>query len=142
VLDKRCTGHLGGSKQARRSSARTRSAAADAQARLLLRLPAWHERGGGRPRHVREALTGDGTWLSRRAVRGQPGGTPSTRIGPAVLPLFSLLGVPDARSQPGCSPLGARAAQAAIRSVASRAGLTGVHRAAETASCSVRQAQP
>jgi 2-polyprenyl-3-methyl-5-hydroxy-6-metoxy-1,4-benzoquinol methylase len=86
----------------------------------------------GAARHVREALTGDGTWLVVEPAAGDDVSDNLNPVGRLYYSFSTLLCVPNALSQPGGYSLGAQAGEAAIRSVATEAGFTRFRRAAET----------
>ena len=83
-------------------------------------------------RHIRKALTPDGTWL---IVEPNAGDTVADNLNPVGRMYYSastFLCVPNGMSQPGGYALGAQAGEAAIRWVTTDAGFTRFRRAAET----------
>jgi hypothetical protein len=86
----------------------------------------------GAARHVREALTGDGTWLVVEPAAGDDVSDNLNPVGRLYYSFSTLLCVPNALSQQGGYSLGAQAGEAAIRGVATEAGFTRFRRAAET----------
>ena len=86
----------------------------------------------GAARHVREALTPDGTWLVVEPAAGDNVSDNLNPVGRLYYSFSTLLCVPNALSQPGGYSLGAQAGEAAIRRVATEAGFTRFRRAAET----------
>jgi SAM-dependent methyltransferase len=83
-------------------------------------------------RRVREALAPDGTWL---LVEPFAADAPEENVNPVSRLYYSgstFLCVPNGLSQPGGSPLGAQAGEAAVRAVMEEAGFTRFRRAAQT----------
>ena len=83
-------------------------------------------------RHIRKALTPDGTWL---IVEPNAGDTVADNLNPVGRMYYSastFLCVPNGMSQPGGYALGAQAGEAATRWVTTDAGFTRFRRAAET----------
>jgi 2-polyprenyl-3-methyl-5-hydroxy-6-metoxy-1,4-benzoquinol methylase len=83
-------------------------------------------------RHVRQALTPDGTWLVVEPYASDEAAGNMNPVGRVYYNFSTLLCVPNALSQPGGFALGAQAGEAAIRQVATDAGFTRFRRAAET----------
>ena len=86
----------------------------------------------GAARHIRQALTPDGTWLvvepyAQETVTGN-----LNPVGRMYYNASTQLCLPNALSQPGGYTLGAQAGEAAIRQVVTDAGFTRFRRAAET----------
>jgi SAM-dependent methyltransferase len=86
----------------------------------------------GAARHVREALTPDGTWMIVEPAAGDRVEDNLNPVGRAYYGFSTFLCVPNGLSQPGGYALGAQAGEAAIRQVTTDAGFTRFHRAAET----------
>ncbi len=86
----------------------------------------------GAARHVRDALTPDGTWLIVEPAAGDTVADNMNPVGRIYYSFSTFLCVPSARSQPGGYALGAQAGEAAIRQAITDAGLTRFRRAAET----------
>jgi hypothetical protein len=83
-------------------------------------------------RHIRKALTPDGTWL---IVEPNAGDTVADNLNPVGRMYYSastFLCVPNGLSQPGGYALGAQAGEAATRWVTMDAGFTRFRRVAET----------
>ncbi|HEY7812377.1 MAG TPA: class I SAM-dependent methyltransferase [Nakamurella sp.] len=96
----------------------------------------------GVARHIREALTTDGTWL---IVEPNAGDTIADNLNPVGRMYYSastFLCVPNGLSQPGGYALGAQAGEAAIRQVTTDAGFTRFRRAAQTPFNLVYEARP
>jgi SAM-dependent methyltransferase len=86
----------------------------------------------GAARHVREALTADGTWMIVEPAAGDRVEDNLNPVGRAYYGFSTFLCVPNGLSQPGGYALGAQAGEAAIRQVVTDAGFTRFRRAAET----------
>jgi SAM-dependent methyltransferase len=86
----------------------------------------------GAARHVREALTPDGTWMIVEPAAGDRVEDNLNPVGRAYYGFSTFLCVPNGLSQPGGYALGAQAGEAAIRQVTTDAGFTRFRRAAET----------
>ncbi len=86
----------------------------------------------GAARHVREALTPDGTWMIVEPAAGDRVEDNLNPVGRAYYGFSTFLCVPNGLSQPGGYALGAQAGEAAIRQVVTDAGFTRFRRAAET----------
>jgi ubiquinone/menaquinone biosynthesis C-methylase UbiE len=86
----------------------------------------------GAARHVREALTPDGTWMIVEPAAGDRVEDNLNPVGRAYYGFSTALCVPNGLSQPGGYALGAQAGEAAIRQVVTDAGFTRFRRAAET----------
>jgi SAM-dependent methyltransferase len=96
----------------------------------------------GAARHIREALTPDGTWL---IVEPNAGETLTDNLNPLGRLAFSFstfLCVPNALSQPGGYALGGQAGEAGIRQVVTDGGFTRFRRASETPFNVVYEARP
>jgi len=96
----------------------------------------------GAARHVREALSPDGTWLIVEPYASDDVTENLNPVGRVYYSFSTLLCVPNAKSQDGGQALGAQAGEAAIRSVTSQAGFTRFRRAAETPFNIVYEARP
>lgn len=83
-------------------------------------------------RHVRQALTPDGTWLIVEPYAGDAITDNLNPVGRVYYNGSTLLCVPNAMAQPGGYTLGAQAGEAAIRQLVTDAGFTRFRRAAET----------
>ena len=93
-------------------------------------------------RHIRQALTADGTWL---IVEPYAGNTITDNLNPVGRIYYNgstLLCVPNAMSQTGGYALGAQAGEAAIRQLVTDAGFTRFRRAAETPFNLIYEARP
>ena len=83
-------------------------------------------------RHVREALSPDGTWLVVEPYAGDTVADNLNPVGRVYYNASTQLCLPNAMSQSGGYALGAQAGEAAIRRVVTDAGFTRFRRAAET----------
>jgi ubiquinone/menaquinone biosynthesis C-methylase UbiE len=83
-------------------------------------------------RHIRQALTPDGTWLVVEPYAADDVAGNMNPVGRVYYNFSTLLCVPSALSQPGGFALGAQAGEAAIRQISTDAGFTRFRRAAET----------
>jgi len=83
-------------------------------------------------RHIRQALTPDGTWLVVEPYAADDVAGNLNPVGRVYYNASTQLCVPNALSQPGGYALGAQAGEAAIRQIAADAGFTRFRRAAET----------
>jgi len=93
-------------------------------------------------RHIRQALTADGTWL---IVEPHAGDTITDNLNPIGRIYYNgsiFLCVPNAMSQTGGYALGAQAGEAAIRQLVTDAGFTRFRRAAETPFNLIYEARP
>jgi ubiquinone/menaquinone biosynthesis C-methylase UbiE len=86
----------------------------------------------GAARHIREALTPDGTWLVVEPYAGDTVADNLNPVGRMYYSFSTFLCVPNGLSQPGGYALGAQAGEDAIRQVTTDAGFTRFRRAAET----------
>jgi SAM-dependent methyltransferase len=86
----------------------------------------------GAARHVREALTTDGTWMIVEPAAGDRVEDNLNPVGRVYYCGSTFLCVPNGLSQPGGYALGAQAGESAIRQVVTDAGFTRFRRAAET----------
>ena len=93
-------------------------------------------------RHIRAALAPGSTWLIVEPMAGDTVRDNLNPVGRVYYGLSTLLCLPNARSQPGCTALGAQAGEAAIRDVVLGAGFRGFRRAAETPFNLVYEARP
>src|ERR1022692_185944 len=94
------------------------------------------------PRHVRQSLAPDGTWLIVEPYAGDTIIDNLNPIGRLGYNFSTLLCVPNAMSQAGGYSLGAQAGEAAIRRLVTDAGFTRFRRAAETPFNLVYEARP
>jgi ubiquinone/menaquinone biosynthesis C-methylase UbiE len=93
-------------------------------------------------RHIRQALSPDGTWLVvEPAAADDPAGNMNP-VGRVYYNASTLMCVPNALSQSGGYALGAQAGEAAIRQIVTDAGFTRFRRAAETPFNLVYEARP
>ena len=83
-------------------------------------------------KHVRQALTPDGSWLIVEPYASDEVTGNMNPVGRVYYNFSTLLCVPNALSQPGGYALGAQAGEAAIRQVVTDAGFTRFRRATET----------
>jgi ubiquinone/menaquinone biosynthesis C-methylase UbiE len=83
-------------------------------------------------RHIRQALTPDGTWLVVEPYAADEVDGNLNPVGRVYYNASTQLCVPNALSQPGGYALGAQAGEAAIQRVVTEAGFTSFRRAAET----------
>jgi ubiquinone/menaquinone biosynthesis C-methylase UbiE len=83
-------------------------------------------------RHVREALSPDGTWMVVEPYAGDTVADNLNPVGRVYYNASTQLCLPNAMSQSGGYALGAQAGEAAIRRVVTDAGFTRFRRAAET----------
>jgi 2-polyprenyl-3-methyl-5-hydroxy-6-metoxy-1,4-benzoquinol methylase len=86
----------------------------------------------GAARHIREALSTDGTWLIVEPYAGDAVSDNLNPLGRMYYSASSFLCVPNGLSQPGGYSLGAQAGERRIRQVVTDAGFTRFRRAAET----------
>jgi ubiquinone/menaquinone biosynthesis C-methylase UbiE len=93
-------------------------------------------------RHVRQALTPDGTWLVVEPAAADDTAGNMNPVGRTYYSFSTLLCVPNALSQPGGYALGAQAGEAAIRQITTDAGFTRFRRAAETPFNMVYEVRP
>ncbi|HZM65010.1 MAG TPA: class I SAM-dependent methyltransferase [Nakamurella sp.] len=96
----------------------------------------------GAARHIREALTPDGTWLIVEPTAGDSVADNLNPVGRMYYSASTFLCVPNGLSQPGGYALGAQAGEAAIRQVVTDAGFTRFRRAAETPFNLIYEARP
>jgi SAM-dependent methyltransferase len=97
---------------------------------------------GAAARHIRQALSPDGTWLIVEPMAGDTVADNINPVGRVMYNFSTLLCVPNARSQRGVMELGAQAGEAAIRDVVLGAGFSRFRRAAETPFNLVYEARP
>jgi ubiquinone/menaquinone biosynthesis C-methylase UbiE len=111
---------------------------------LVATFDSLHDMGDplGAARHVREALSPDGTWLIVEPYSGDDVTDNLNPVGRVYYSFSTMLCVPNALSQPGGYSLGAQAGESAIRQVVSDAGFTRFRRAAETPFNLVYEARP
>jgi ubiquinone/menaquinone biosynthesis C-methylase UbiE len=93
-------------------------------------------------RHIREALTPDGTWMIVEPYAADDYASNLNPVGRVYYGFSTYLCVPNALSQTGGYSLGAQAGEAAIRRVVTDAGFTRFRRAAETPFNLVFEARP
>jgi ubiquinone/menaquinone biosynthesis C-methylase UbiE len=93
-------------------------------------------------RHVRDALSPDGTWLIVEPAAGDSVAENMNPVGRVYYNFSTFLCVPSALSQTGGYALGAQAGEAAIRRVVTDAGFTRFRRATETPFNLVFEARP
>jgi ubiquinone/menaquinone biosynthesis C-methylase UbiE len=86
----------------------------------------------GAARHIREALTPEGTWMIVEPAAGDTVEENLNPVGRVYYSFSTFLCVPNAMSQPGGYALGAQAGEAAIRQLTTDAGFTRFRRASET----------
>ncbi|MDN5858674.1 MAG: methyltransferase domain-containing protein [Pseudonocardia sp.] len=96
----------------------------------------------GAARHVREALTPDGTWMVVEPAAGDQVADNLNPVGRVYYSASTFVCVPNGLSQPGGYALGAQAGEAAIRQVTTDAGFTRFRRAAETPFNAVYEVRP
>jgi 2-polyprenyl-3-methyl-5-hydroxy-6-metoxy-1,4-benzoquinol methylase len=101
---------------------------------LVTTFDALHDMGDpvSAARRVREALAEDGTWLLVEPNASDVVEENFNPVGRLYYAGSTFLCVPNGLSQPGGYALGAQAGEAAIREVATAAGFTRFHRAAES----------
>jgi len=93
-------------------------------------------------RHIHQALAADGSWLIVEPMAGDTVQDNLNPVGRVYYGFSTLLCLPNARSQPGRTELGAQAGEAAIRDVVLGAGFSRFRRAAETPFNLVYEARP
>lgn len=93
-------------------------------------------------RHVREALTPDGTWMIVEPFAGDTVTENLNPVGRVYYNFSTFLCTPNARSQPGGYTLGAQAGERAIGEVVSAAGFSRFRRATQTPFNLVLEARP
>jgi len=86
----------------------------------------------GAARKVRDALAPDGTWLLVEPFAADKVEDNFNPVGRLYYSASTFLCVPNGLSQPGGSPLGAQAGEAAIRELTAEAGFTRFRRVAQT----------
>jgi 2-polyprenyl-3-methyl-5-hydroxy-6-metoxy-1,4-benzoquinol methylase len=96
----------------------------------------------GAARHVREALTGDGTWMIVEPAATDTVAGNLNPVGRVYYSFSSYLCVPNGLSQPGGYALGAQAGESAIREVTRDAGFTRFRRVADTPFNAVFEVRP
>jgi SAM-dependent methyltransferase len=96
----------------------------------------------GAARHIRQALSEDGTWLIVEPFAGDTVADNLNPVGRAYYGFSNFLCVPNALSQPGGYSLGAQAGEPAIGRVVRDAGFTRFRRAAQTPFNLVFEARP
>jgi SAM-dependent methyltransferase len=109
---------------------------------LICVFNALHEWGDpvGAARHIRAALTPDGTWMFTEPTADE---VPSESVrGRTFFSVSTVVCTPSALSQEGGRALGAQAGEAALRHVVEEAGFTRFDRVAETPSFTVLAARP
>jgi 2-polyprenyl-3-methyl-5-hydroxy-6-metoxy-1,4-benzoquinol methylase len=93
-------------------------------------------------RHIREALTPEGTWMIVEPYAGDTVPDNLNPVGRVYYGLSTFLCVPNALSQPGGYSLGAQAGEEPVRHLAHDAGFTRFRRVAETPFNLVYEARP
>jgi SAM-dependent methyltransferase len=93
-------------------------------------------------RHIREAIAPSGTWLIVEPMAADTIEGNLNPVGRVYYNFSTLLCLPNARSQPGGTALGAQAGEAAIRDVVLGEGFGSFRRAAETPFNLVYEARP
>ena len=103
-----------------------------------------HDMGGpmGAARHIREAISQDGTWLIVEPKAGDTLIDNLNSLGRLAYSFSTFLCVPNALSQEGGYSLGAQAGEEPIRRLATDAGYSGFRRVAETPFNIVYEARP
>ena len=96
----------------------------------------------GAARHIRQALTDDGTWLIVEPAAGDTVASNMNPVGRVYYGFSEFLCVPNALSQPGGYSLGAQAGEQAIGDVVASAGFSRFRRATETPFNLVYEARP
>ncbi|MDT7710764.1 MAG: hypothetical protein QOG20_6371 [Pseudonocardiales bacterium] len=96
----------------------------------------------GAARHVRDALTADGTWMIVEPAATDTVEGNLNPVGRIYYSFSSFLCVPNGLSQPGGYALGAQAGEAAIRQVTADAGFTRFRQVAATPFNLVYEARP
>ena len=96
----------------------------------------------GAARHIRDALTPDGTWMVVEPYAGDAVTDNLNPVGRVYYSFSTFLCVPNALSQPGGYTLGAQAGEAPMHRLAADAGFTRFRRAAETPFNIVYEARP
>ena len=96
----------------------------------------------GAGRHVREALTADGTWMIVEPAAGDRAEDNFNPVGRAYYGFSTLLCTPASLSQDVGVALGAQAGEARIREVVESAGFSSFRRVAETPFNLVFEAKP
>ncbi len=111
---------------------------------LVTTFDCLHDMGdpAGAARHIRQALAPDGSWLIVEPMASDTLEGNLNPVGRVYYNFSTLLCLPNARSQPGGTALGAQAGEAAIREVALGAGFSAFRRAAETPFNLVYEARP
>jgi len=111
---------------------------------LVATFDCLHDMGdpAGAARHIRQAIAPDGTWLIVEPMASDTLEGNLNPVGRVYYNFSTLLCLPNARSQPGGTALGAQAGEAAIREVALGAGFGSFRRAAETPFNLVYEARP
>jgi ubiquinone/menaquinone biosynthesis C-methylase UbiE len=96
----------------------------------------------GAARHIREALTPDGTWMIVEPAAADTVEGNINPVGRVYYSFSTFLCVPNGLSQPGGYALGAQAGEAAIRQVSTDAGFTRFRQVAATPFNLVYEARP
>jgi SAM-dependent methyltransferase len=111
---------------------------------LVTTFDSLHDMGDpvGAARHVREALTPDGSWLIVEPAAADTVEGNLNPLGRVYYSASTFLCVPSALSQPGGESLGAQAGEAAIRRVATDAGFTRFRHIADALLNNVYEARP
>jgi 2-polyprenyl-3-methyl-5-hydroxy-6-metoxy-1,4-benzoquinol methylase len=111
---------------------------------LITVFDALHDMGDpvGAARHIREALTPDGTWLLVEPQAQDRVEDNLNLFGRIFYSASTSICVPNALSQGADDPLGAQAGEARLREVATQAGFSRFRRATETPFNQVLEARP
>jgi SAM-dependent methyltransferase len=101
---------------------------------LVCTFDALHDMGDpvGAARHVRNALSEDGTWLLVEPAAGESVAENLHPVGRLFYSASTFVCTPSARSQPGGYALGAQASEAQLRHVMEEAGFTRFRRVLDT----------
>jgi SAM-dependent methyltransferase len=111
---------------------------------LVTTFDCLHDMGdpAGAARHIRQAIAPDGSWLIVEPMAADTVEGNLNPVGRVYYNFSTLLCLPNARSQPGGSALGAQAGEAAIRDVVLGGGFGSFRRADETPFNLVYEAKP
>jgi SAM-dependent methyltransferase len=112
---------------------------------LICIFDALHDMGDpvGAARHIRSALTPDGTWLLVEPMAGES--VADNLAGPVARVFYSastFICTPNAKSQPGGWALGAQASESQLRTICGQAGFSRFRRATETPVNRVLEVRP
>jgi SAM-dependent methyltransferase len=111
---------------------------------LVTTFDSLHDMGDplGAARHIRGALTPDGTWMIVEPAAGDSVADNLNPVGRIYYSVSTFLCVPNALSQDGGYALGAQAGEQPVRRLAADAGFTRFRRVAETPFNIVYEARP